>query len=483
MKNLFVLILLFSFSFSFAQSISWAPNSEVEESLYSSFYGISGDYIGEINNSHFYIYCHLKSLLIPSDDIVFSILKVQNNQVVQSTEFFKKKYNVLKFMIFEDEIAVIYVNDSLDNIHHICIDTYNPNTLQFVKKTQIYSFKPIFGKGNQKHLVISEDKSKIAILTFAINPDIDSYSLFIKVFDNQFNELYETYHSDEFENYIRLGDFCVTNNGTVFLNLNRFTEDPVKKKCKTMFLYMITDNTIKKIPFDFEENIELQDVKFLPNQSNPNTSCFILTEFKKINIFSLDFKTETIDDPISHSTPNGYWKVDQISKLANGNLVFALNNRVINYYVNQNGSAYFYMNKNIHILCLEPSNYYIVYEKSIKRAFYQLEGFLNPIGNIYISPFYLVNQNNFTLIYNTDKDLPNDEDNIERIKVKATPNPITKISVIDEDGKIMDHLLFNSKDEKGTFIPNFSYVGSDFKINICKAKKKKITFGTVNQQN
>ena len=125
MKNLFVLILSFSFSFSFAQSISWAPNSEVEESLYSSFYGISGDYIGEINNSHFYIYCHLKSLLIPSDDIVFSILKVQNNQVVQSTEFFKKKYNVLKFMIFEDEIAVIYVNDSLDNIHHICIDTYN----------------------------------------------------------------------------------------------------------------------------------------------------------------------------------------------------------------------------------------------------------------------------------------------------------------------------------------------------------------------
>ncbi len=90
MKKLFVLILSFAYSLSFAQNISWNSTYDVEESLFNSFFGTCGDYIGEINNSQFFVFYRLKSQYNTSDDIMFSVIKVHNNQVIQSTEFFKK---------------------------------------------------------------------------------------------------------------------------------------------------------------------------------------------------------------------------------------------------------------------------------------------------------------------------------------------------------------------------------------------------------
>lgn len=480
MKKLFVLILSFSLAFSYAQSIKWAPTSEVNEPFYSLFYNFDGKYIGDINNSQYFIHNHIKTQFYMNDDVVFCILKVQNNQVIQSSNYFDKGYNVLNFMILDNQIAVVYVDDSLTDIHHINIDYYDPSSLQFVKKEHIYSFKPILGKSNYKQMVFSEDKSKIAILSQAINPDNDSYSFLVKVFDNQWNEIYETYHFDEFEKYIKMGDFCVTNNGTILLNINRYTDFNKSNFYKNIYLYLITSTNVSKIQYDPEEDIAFQDVKFLPNQSNPMASHLITTEKRKFNIHLLDFKAETIEDPIFYKTPSGYWKIDQISELANGNLIFALSNRGITRFSSQNGSSYVYWNKNLHILCLDAENHDLVYEKILNRVYYQGEVYLTPGGNLYITPFYYIDQNTVSILYNTDEDLP-DEDELETVESGRTKNPITKIAVIDENGGMTDQILFDSKDEKGTFVPKYSYVDSDSKIKICKVKKKKVTFGSVNK--
>lgn len=479
MKKLFVLILSFAFSLSFAQNISWNSTYDVEESLFNSFFGTCGDYIGEINNSQFFVFYRLKSQYNTSDDIMFSVIKVHNNQVIQSTEFFKKKYNILKFIIFEEQIGVIYLDDSLNDKHHICIDTYNPNTLQFIKKTQIYSFKPLFGKGNLKNIAISDDKSKIAIFAYSVNPDDNLPCLLLKVFDSDFNELYENYFIYEYESYNKFGDFCVTNNGTVLLNINCFTDVYKDNVLKNIYLYMFSGNNVKKIEYNTEGNVAYPDIKFLPDQNNPAASHLVLTESDKINIHALNFKIETIDDPITYDLPVGAWKVDKICSLANGNLVFALSNRGIVYVASQSGTGYVYWNKHLHFLCLDSRNFDIVYKQNLIRNYYQLESYLNPNGNMYISPFYFVNQNTFSLIYNTEEDLSN-EDELKMIESKATKQPITKMAVIDETGKMTDRLLFNSVDEKGIFVPNFTYADSNLKINICKVKKKKITFGVLN---
>lgn len=476
MKKLFLLLLLFSISVSYAQNITWGTNNIVEEKIFNTSLGVSGEYIGDISGFQYYIYHHPKNQFIINDEIVFCIIKAQNNKVIKSTEFFDTKYKLLKILLINNKISVIYIDDSNNKTHNINIDIYDPNNLSFEKTSLLYSYKAISSKNTTRKIVLSEDHSKFAILTPALNPENENRSLLFKIFDIQLNEQNESYFTIDYDGSNTLGDIVISNEGVLYFNINNFQDEDGVEIFKHIYFYMLSPDDFRTIKYDIANDFMFQDMKFVTEINQKENVRFLITEKEKITFYTLDFSYEEVRDIVNFETPVGFWKIEKMNKFKNGNSVLMLADKGITFYSSQAGQSYVYWNRNFLVFIFNESGDEIIKRETIYRHFVDYERFKSIEENLKTSIYYIPTDHSITFLYNTNPNVTKDNSSKFSDRI-GTPNPITKICTIYEDGEISNTDLFDSKIEEGVFIPSFSFIQSDSSINICKSLKKNIMFG------
>ncbi len=479
MKKLFTLLLLFSIIHTFAQNLKWDSVNELEEKIFNTSLGVSGEYIGDVSGFQYYIYHHPKNQFIINEEIVFSIIKVQNNKVIQSTEFFDKKYNLLKITLINSKICVLFIDDSDKNTPTVKIDYYDPNTLIFEKTSILYSFKTIEKNISLKKIVFSEDRSKFAILSPAINPKNDRGCLLFKAFDIQLNPIFESYFSVDFEGANTLGDFLISNEGIIYFNINNFHATDDVDIFKNIYFNKVSTDEIRTVKYEIPSDFTFQDMKFTSGINQQGYVRFLITEKEKITFYALDFSTEEISDVIHFETPVGFWKIEKWNTFKNGNSVLLLADKGITFYSSQAGQTYVYWNRNLLALHFNESGNDLIKQDTIFRHFVDYERFKSVEGNLKSSLFFIPTDHSISFLYNTNPKVNKDNSSTFYDRV-GTPKPITKMCTISDDGEITNSLVFNSEQEGGVFIPSFSFIHSDLSINICKSFKKKIVFGNFN---
>lgn len=478
MKKLIILVLSFTFTFTFAQNINWSPTATVEEAVFNFNFGVSGEYLGEINNYKYFVYHHIKNQFLVTEDVTFCILKVQNNQIVQATPFFETKYDLLKITFLNNKISVIYIDDEDKATHYVKIDDYDPNSLTFIKTSTLYSFHAAAKKNSFKKFVFSDDKTKMAILTPAINEKQNCFSLLFKVFDLNLNELNESYCSIDYEGTKTIGDMHLSNDGAIYFNINNYLSEKDADIFSNIYFYKISQDDIKIINFEIAEDFIFNDMKFIQSFDKKNDIRFLITRDKQITFYNLDFNTENINEENLFETPEGKWNVDKYFSFSNGNSVLVLADKGIIFFSSQSGQCYINWNKNFLVLNFDKSGNEIINKQLVIRHFTETERFQSAEGNIKTASFYYESNNSLSFIYNTNP-LVN-KDNYSKFDVKKnTSKPIAKICTIFDNGEILEKTLFDSDVEDGIYIPGFSFLNEDHSLNICKAKKKKITFGTI----
>jgi len=477
MKKLFISLLLFlTTTTTFAQKIQWGPINEVEEKIFNTNLGVSGEYIGDVSGFQYYIYHHPKNQFIINEEIVFSIIKVQNNQVIQSTEFFDKKYNLLKIKLINNKITVLHIDDSDNQIHSVKIDIYDPNSLLFEKSSILYSYKVISDNNTFYKIVFSEDNSKFAILTPSINPENENGSLFFKVFDIQLNGLFEYHYTILFKGENTLGDFKISNDGIVYFNINNFESGDEGDIFKNIYFYKLSADDFRIIKHNIENDLNFQDMQYISGINDKGDVRFLISDKEKITFYNLDFTTEEIGEGITFDIPNGNWSIDKFHSFSNGNSVLILADRGITFYSSQSGQCYVFWNRNFLVFNFNESGNEIIKQETIYRHFVDYERFKSVEENLKSSLFFIPTEHSISFLYNTNPKVNKDNSSTFYDRI-GTSKPITKICTISEDGDITNSVVFDSEQEQGVFIPSFSFISSDSSLNICKSLKKKIIFG------
>ena len=216
----------------------------------------------------------------------------------------------------------------------------------------------------------------------------------------------------------------------------------------------------------------------------------VYTDATNIYGSTFDFKTNTTNDIFTQKTYTGRWKIDKIADLKNGNFTIAIQNRdVTTIEVKGNGATtykYLCWNRSFMFIGINGTNDDIIFSKKLGRNYTHMQIWKPAKLQLLIEPFYFVKEGNLHVVYNTDKktkeNVSNSDENptyLYYYVARTTSNPLTKMAIISEDGKVNVKTLMDTKAEKGTCLSKYLHLDKDNNLIVSKSKNKKTTFGIV----
>jgi len=485
MKKLFFLLCFACTIALQAQQVSWGTPAKLIESFNTPTRIISGKYIGSVNGNDYYAYYSRHAKFFTTEGFQFVFCKVSNTGIQKFTEYTALNYNLIDVMVINDQIGVIYVTGDKKEKRNVKIDYYNPNTLTKAKTVTLFSFDPVDKYEPYKELLISPDKSQIALVVNGKNPESKRSSIIIKVYNPLLEEIWSENYDFNGDGYPIIGDMLISNSGKLIIHLNIYETEKYKKLISYNFVEF-TNGNIREINTTQTTPKDLIDYKIKAVGEDQYMAVF--TEEELINGYMVDFNKEEVNKVISYKVYEGYWKVDDVLPLSNGNFTIAVANRNLDILEQRNNNGFvnykfFYWNRSICFICFNPNQNEIVYQKYLGREFNRAQGNRSEFPFITLDPYYFVKDNDVYLIYNTSYDTKDNQSNKKEapflmyMTCVSTKKPVAKMATISEDGKLKLQLLFDAKKAKGVFAPQFTHFNSEGEIIMAKFKNKYLSIG------
>lgn len=487
MKKLFLFLSLFFVISLQAQQVSWGTPTKLKESFTAATKLVSGKYLGKINGIDYYTYYSRLTKFLSVEGFQFVFCKVSDNGIQKFSPYTTLNYNFIDIMILNDQIAVIYTTGEKKEKRNVKIDYYNPNTFLKAKTVSLFSFNPIDKYEPFSRMVYSDDKSQMCMV---INGKSESggSSLIIKSYDKAMEELWTENYNYFGEGFPEIGDIVLSNSGKLIIHLNIYDSDKNKRKLVSYLFAEVSNGSIREINstetskkglFDFKLKVVGEDQYFAAS-----------SEELMLTGFMLDFNKEEVNKVFTQSVYEGFWKIDDILILKNGNITIAAANRNLDVLTQTNGNGmtsykYFYWNRSLLFVGYNPEKNEIEYSKYYGREFNIAQGMRSEQPQLTMAPFYFVKENDICVIYNTAHDT---KDNVSNKKEAPflmymtcvnTKKPVTRLLIVDESGKIKVKTLFDAKTAKGIFATTFAHIDDEGEVVLAKFKAKYLTIGTV----
>lgn len=486
MKKIFYLLILVLISTtSIGQVIDWGPTTKLEERISNTLMGVSGKYLGQIDDYDYFTYFVNSNSFGFNNDIQFSFLKVKNNETVLFTPYTEKSYAYFNVLLIENQIAIIYSEKENDQSSAIKIDYYDPDDLKFRNTELLFTYFHTNSFRKESAFCISEDNTFFGIFTSAKNPETNNNSFLIKTFNLKLQEYSETYLilNDDFYNTINC--FSINNDGTGFVACSEFNTNEIPYVLKRIKIYKFGTKNDQLIEFQMNSMNQIKDLHIV--QIADQKVKMLLIEEENLKIFDLDFENEWFSNDLTFKINQGNWKFDKILKLDNGNYVIAIADKEIETYSDMNNRvSHTLINKDIQFFCFDKDLNNKIYSICLGRYFRLNENYLSPKGNLCVSPLYYQKNNTVTLLYSSKIQLPKQQplnglnDYYKWKREKNSPCFYQK-STINENGEIITLTLSDYKTEKGLFNTGFCHLNNEETITISKISNKNITFGTIFQ--
>jgi len=401
------------------------------------------------------------------------------------SEFLDTKYEMLDVSVCKENICIVYLDQEKKDETIIKMDLINPNTFQKVKTETLISFESEKKATPYIKVIQSENKE---FKGFVFNKNNNDNKLSIYIYNKEMEEVWSTEYTPGTREYYAVGDLNLTNSGKALFQFFIF-KDRNKQNIEKILYAELDKQNISEVIQEDKLDYKINDYKITPYTQGQYL--VVLTSTEKIMGYKLNFKNNSIDEIFSQKAYYGSWKVDKFMDLKNGKYILALQNRdIMTIIVNQgNGikdEKFYYWNRSFLFVGINGDNDEITFSKNVGRKYNHMQFYESKVYQVTIEPYYFEKDGNLYVIYNTDKktedNVCNSKENPTNLSLyvaKGTLNTITKMIVIDSDGKTKINTLFDSKEHKGTFIPKYAHFDENNDLIIAKSKKKKIAFGIV----
>lgn len=483
MKKFILSILLYITFFQLnAQFVTWGNLVKLNEIIYGYGAYNTGKYLGNINGKDYYTYFGFfnNSFKIPNQQLSF----IETNETIikRFTSLTEKRYKLIDVFIVAEQIGVFHIIISKSDTVDIKYDLYSPNSFKNVKSISLTTFQSIHNQYPFMKMIHSKNNQYVGFIAIGINPLSGNKTLILKCFDHLLNEIWSTYYDDFNNSFLENGKYLITNDGKiVFQFVNYYLKNYASNKRFT-FVEIFKDK-IKKVNYDFENpNINIIDFKL--DYYGDNNYFSVYTQENKVIGCKIEFENQEVYDIFSYQPTHGNWQIDEVLDLKNGKYIVALQNRDVSIIEYDMKKSYNYWSNSFLFIGFDSDNYDIFLKKYLGRKLI-VHGSENSDFHISKSPFYFVNDNNLFVVYNTSKNtkdfvLSLKENETSLLKSKYYPSNIdTRIAKISENGTINVTVLFNSENDQGMFLTNFTHIINNENVILVKAKKKKIILGKV----
>jgi hypothetical protein len=322
----------------------------------------------------------------------------------------------------------------------------------------------------------------------AKDPDNNEESLLLYSFNKDFEEVWNTSYNINSNGALQFSDALISDSGKLFFQYFVYNKGK-NAKLKSINYVEIDHQTTNEFIHDLDGKFNVIDSKI--DKYINNQYIIVYTTPENIYGYKLEITKGEIAEIFSQRTYNGNWKIDNIIDLKNGNFTIALQNRDVTTITVVQGNGikndkYYSWNRSFLFIGINSSNDELIYNKTLGRKYFHMQNWKSKALQLTIEPFYFVKDGNIYVVYNTEKKT---EDNVSNSKesptylsyyvARSSVSPVTKMAIINPDGKIKVKLLFDSKEVKGIFLSKFTNFNADNELIIAKSKKKKVTFGKV----
>ncbi len=480
-KFLFIIFCLVITTTLHAQLVSWGVTTKLEERFGAPNQAVIGKYLGQINGADYYTYYSRKPKFVTIEDTRFAFCEVKGTKITKFSPYSDTEYEKLDVSATDSKLCVTYVTGEKKAKRNIKLDYFNPSNFKKTETTTLLSFDPIGKDDPYIDLVRSDNQEYIGIIANGKHPETGQGTIIIKCFNKKYEEIWASYYDYNGNGYPEIGDFFVSNTGTVLIHFLKY-ESEKKKRLESFYFVKISDENINELEYSIDKKVELVEYKI--GEYKENQYLMAYTEKENVTGLKIDFSNESISQIFSKPLYEGNWRIDKIVDMQNGNFTIAMQNRDLLVVITRGANntvnhSYNYWNRSFVFIGINGENDELTYLKTLGRYYGYTQGIPTAELNITIEPFYFVKDGDLHVVYNTDKKTKDFQSNSKEkpgyfsISFKATTvKPITKMATISESGDIKTKTLFDSKVEKGVFFSKFSHLDENNDLIIAKGKKK-----------
>lgn len=480
MKSTLFFLLAISQTILFGQHIDWVGNSNVKENFFSDKTNCSGHYLGEIDGKSYYTYyTREKKTLETPIDVKISFF-IESDGLIENSSFFSEKlYKILDIFIVNNQLAVVYREDSKDLLQ-IKIDFYDPQTFQVMNTKNLNSVTRKHKKSDFLALIQTNATTlnKMLYIGEKLN-DNEGYDLTFFVFDPNLNPIYNrTFFVQKKKSEIILSRPSITNNNQVILT-SYYKNPKENQKYNILFTQLSIEDSISFEKQGIQTSY-IGSIIYFPLKEE-NQYLFSFVSNTAINFSILDFNNSTLSEAITQPIHVGFWRFFDIVELKNDNIAICYYNYTFSNNQDEKTNVYFTLHPlSFGVTCINTRDLAINYSVTIPRYFSfpnRVHINFNTLNHL---PYIVKNDDGLYVLYNTDINFDNRTINVNEsnqfIKIKNLKTKL-QCTYIDNSGNI-DHIeTEETTDDSDYFAAPFTKIIDQNKVQIYKINNNKISIG------
>lgn len=480
MKSILFLFLIISQTILFGQHIDWVGNSNVKEFFFSDKTNCSGHYLGEIDGKSYYTYyTREKKTLETPIDVKISFFIESDGLIENSTFFSEKLYKILDIFIVNNQLAVVYREDSKELLQ-IKIDYYDPQTFQVINTKNLNSVTRKHKKSDFVALIQTNETTlnKMLYIGEKLN-DNEGFDLTFFVLDPNLNSIYNrSFFVQKKKSEISLRNVFLTNKNQVIL-FNSYVNSNDNQK-DYLKITQLSEQDSTSIEKQVTQTKSIVDLNIYPLKEETQ---YLLSYSKNssINFSFIDFNNLTISEPLEQIIHSGFWKIFNVVELKNNNIAICYNNYSFSHYQDEKTNVYFTLHPlSFGVTSINTKELKINYSVTIPRYF----SFPNRVNLNFKAlnhlPYIIKDDDGLYFLYNTDINFDNQTINVnETNQFRKINNLKTKLqcTYINNAGDFEHIETEETNDDSDYFAAPFTKIIDQNKVQIYKINNNKISVG------
>lgn len=480
MKSVLFLLLTLSQTILFGQTIDWVGSSDVKENFFSDKTNCSGHYLGDIDGKSYYTYYTRERKTLESPIDVKISFFIESDGLIENSSFFSEKlYKILDIFIVNNQLAVVYREDSKDLLQ-IKVDYYDPQTFQVINTKNLNSVTRKHKKSDFLALIQTNETTLNRMLYIGekLN-DNEGYDLTFFVLDSNLNPIYNrTFFVQKKKSEIQVGRPFLTNNNEIILS-SFYMPPKENQKYNIMFTRLSIEDSIS---FDKQGILSsyIMSIDYFPLKEK-NQYLFNYASNTAINFSILDFDNLTLSEPVTQPIHFGLWSFFDVVELNNDNMAICYSNFSFSNNQDEKTNMYYTLHPlSFNITSINTKELNINYSVTIPRYFsFPNRVYFNFRALNYL-PYIVKDNDGLYVLYNTEINFDNSTINVnESNQFRKIDNIKTKLqcTYINDIGEIEHLETEETNDDSDYFAAPFTKIIDQNKVQIYKVNNNKISVG------